>query len=59
MNVSLEVKKQEALQRMTELGIFSQTIKQFQDGIVSCSEPPMGANYWLNEEQEKIVKEFE
>ena len=59
MNVPLEVKKQEAIERMKTLGIFPQTIKQFKGGQVSYSEPPLGANYWLDEEQEKIVKEFE
>ena len=59
MNVSIEIKKQEAINRMKALGIFSETIKQFKGGQVSYSEPHLGANYWLDEEQEKIVKEFE
>lgn len=59
MNVPLEVKKQEAIERMKTLGIFPQTIKQFKGGQVSYSEPPLGANYWLDEDQEKIVREFE
>lgn len=59
MNVSIEIKKQEAINRMKALGIFAETIKQFKGGQVSYSEPPLGANYWLNEEQEKIVKDFE
>ena len=59
MNVSIEKKKQEAINRMKALGIFAETIKQFKGGQVSYSEPPLGANYWLNEEQEKIVKDFE
>ena len=58
MNVSIEKKKQEAIERMKTLGIFSQTIKQFKGGQVSYSEPT-GANYWLDEDQEKIVKGFE
>ena len=58
MKVSIENKKQEAIERMKTLGIFSQTIRQFKDGTVSYSEPT-GANYWLDEAQEKIVKEFE
>lgn len=59
MNVSIEKKKQEAINRMKALGIFAPTIKQFKGGQVSYSEPPLGANYWLDEEQEKIVKDFE
>ena len=59
MNVQLEIKKQEAIDRMKALGIFPQTINQFKGGQVSYSEPPLGANYWVNEEQEKIIKQFE
>ena len=59
MNVSIEKKKQEAINRMKALGIFSQTIKQFKGGMISYSEPPLGANYWLDDDQKKIVKGFE
>lgn len=59
MKVSKENKKKEALQRMKALGIYSESIKQFERGMVSYSEPPMGANYWLDDEQKAIIKEFE
>ena len=59
MKVSKENKMQEAIARMKTLGIYSESIKQFKRGIVSYSEPPMGANYWLDEEQQAIVKAFE
>lgn len=60
MNISIENKKAEAIKRMKALGIYSETIKQFmKDNLVSYSEPPMGANYWLNEDQRKIVEGFE
>ena len=59
MNVPLENKKLEAIARMQVLGIYQPTIKQFEEGKVSCSEPPVGANYWLDEDQQKIAKEFE
>lgn len=60
MNVSMEIKKEEAIKRMKALGIFNQTIQQFKkEDLVSCSEPPMGANYWIDKEQEKLVKDFE
>lgn len=59
MNVSIEKKKQEAINRMKALGIFPETIKQFKGGMVSYSEPPLGANYWLDDDQKKIVKGFE
>lgn len=43
MNVNIEEKKMEAIERMKTLGIFPQTIKQFeQDGYISISEPPVG-----------------
>ena len=60
MNVSMEIKKEEAIKRMKALGVFSQTIQQFKkSNLVSYSEPPMGANYWLDDEQKAIVKVFE
>ena len=49
MNISIEEKKREALCRMRLLGIFPETIRQFEeDGYVSVSEPPLGAFYWCN-----------
>lgn len=59
MKISTDIKKQEAIKRMYDLNIFPQTIKQFKGGMVSYSEPPLGANYWLDDEQKRIVKEFE
>lgn len=60
MNIPIEKKKEEAIKRMKALGIFTETIRQFKNEyLVSYSEPPLGANYWLDDEQKKIVKEFE
>lgn len=60
MKVSREIKKEEAIKRMKVLNIFDETIRQFKDSdLVSCSEPPLGANYWLNDEQKAIVEKFE
>ena len=60
MNVSIEEKKAEALKRMKELGIFPETIKQFdQDGKLSRSEPPLGAFFWVEGEDLERVREFE
>lgn len=57
---TLEQKKAEAIARMKLLGIFPETIKQFEkEGKVSFSEPPLYAFYWANEEQQKVIKEFE
>lgn len=60
MNVSRVDKKKEAIKRMEVLDIFGETIRQFEEeGLISYSEPPMGTNFWLNDEQEKAVREFE
>lgn len=60
MNISIEEKKTEAVARMKKLGIFPQTIKQFEDaGYVSISEPPFGAFYWAEGEDLKRIRKFE
>lgn len=66
MKVSRENKKEEAIKRMKKMGIFDETIVQFMnDDLVSISEPtPMfgitiGALYWLDDDQKRIVKNFE
>ncbi len=60
MNISIEEKKVEAVARMKMLGIFDQTIKQFEkEGFVSISEPPFGAFYWAEGEDLEKIKEFE
>ena len=57
---TFEQKKKEAIERMRLLTIFPQTIEQFEkDGKVSLSEPPLYAFYWANEEQERVIAEFE
>lgn len=60
MNVSRVDKKKEAIKRMEVLDIFGETIRQFEkDCLISYSEPPMGTNFWLDDEQMKAVREFE
>ena len=60
MNIDREAKKAEAVERMKALGIFPQTIKQFeQDGYISISEPPMGAFYWAEGEDLQRIRDFE
>ena len=60
MNVSIEKKKAEAIKRMKAFKIFPETIKQFKTyGLVSCSEPPIGGKYCLDDKQKKVVEEFE
>ena len=60
MSVSRIEKKREAIKRMEVLDIYAETIRQFEkDGLVSYSEPPLGVNFWLTDEQKKIAKDFE
>lgn len=60
MNVSRVDKKKEAIKRMEVLDIYGETIRQFEkEGLVSYSEPPLGTNYWLTDEQRKIVRDFQ
>ncbi len=59
-NISAEKKKAEALYRMKELGIFDQTIRQFdEDDKISPSEPPYSAFFWIEGEDLKRVRAFE
>ncbi len=60
MNVSREAKKTEAVRRMELLGIFPETIRQFEDDdYVSISDPPYGAFYWIDADAQKVVHKFE
>ena len=58
--VSRAEKKIEAVARMKLLGIFPETIKQFeQEDLVSFSIAPFGAYYWVGDEDKNRIKEFE
>ena len=60
MKVSMEKKKREAIRRMEDLDIYSETINQFEtEDLVSYSEPPLGINYWFNKEQREVIEAFE
>lgn len=60
MTISREEKKIEALARMKSWGIYPPIVKQFkEDDQISESAPPLGACYWLDEEQMARVREFE
>ena len=60
MNVSREDKIKEAVARMKKMGIFSQTIEQFEkEGYISISEPPFGAYYWAEGEDLDRIHKFE
>lgn len=54
-----ERQKQVAIERMKKLGIMEQPIKEFEeDGKVNLSENG-GRLYWLNDEEQKMVDDFE
>lgn len=61
MEISIEEKKKEAVNRMKIMNIFPETIRQFRiDGKVSISEPPYGAFYWIDEKEElEMIEQFE
>ena len=60
MNISIEEKKAEAIRRMKMLEIFPETIRQFEkENLISVSEPPFGAFYWADEEQQEMIKKIE
>ena len=60
MEISLSEKKAEAIKRMKILGIFPDAIEQFEkDDLVSISEPPYGALYWLDKKTKRQVARFE
>ena len=51
--------KQEAMERMKQLRLYPNIIKEFaKEDIVNLSEHG-GMLYWLNHDQQKIVREFE
>ena len=60
MNVSREDKKAEAVARMKLLGIYPETNDQFErEDLVSISEPPFGAFFWVDDEDKKRIQQFE
>lgn len=60
MNIDREAKKAEAVERMKALGIFPETVRQFErEDYVSISEPPVGAFFWAEGEDLQRIREFE
>lgn len=60
MKICAEDKKDEAVKRMNLLGIYPETIQQFdKEGFVSVSEPPFGAYFWVQGEELERIREFE
>ncbi len=60
MNVTREEKKAEAVRRMKLWGIYGPTREQFRkSNLVSISEPPLGACFWVNDEEKADIEAFE
>ena len=60
MKISRNTKKAEAVRRMKLLGIFPETIRQFEKGnLVSISMPPFGAFFWARDDDLARINEFE
>ena len=60
MKISRETKKEEAIYRMKLMDIIPDAIKQFEEeNTVMVSENPFGFLYWLNDDQKKLVADFE
>ena len=60
MNITREMKKEEALKRMKALNIFDAAIREFKnEDIIMVSEPPIGGLYYLEDHEKEMVKEFE
>ncbi len=54
-----EKQKQEAIERMKMLKIYTQAIKEFEkDNVINVSEHG-GILFWLDDEQQEMVKRFE
>lgn len=60
MKIVKNKKKAEAVRRMKSLGIYPETIRQFEKGgFVSISMPPMGAFFWAQDEDLARIRDFE
>lgn len=60
MKISVEEKKLEAVKRMKKIGIYPETISQFErEDYISRSEPPVGAYFWVEGDDLKLIREFE
>ena len=56
-NIPVELKKEEALERMKAMNIFGQAWEKFRRGNhVMVSEPPFGGLYYLSDAQKAIAK---
>lgn len=58
-NVSREAKKDEALKRMKMLDIFPTTQKEFREEDKLNESEGAGILYWLNDEEQEMVRKFE
>lgn len=55
-----EEMKQEAIKRMKALGVYPETIKQFEkENLISISEPPVGAFFWVEGDDLEYIRAIE
>lgn len=60
MNISIDNKKAEAIERMRLLKIYEPAIQQFEkENLVGISEPPFGAIYWMGGNELAELKAWE
>ena len=57
--VTKEEMKTECLKRLEMLNVHPNVIHDFKDGVLNCSENPLGALYWLDDDMKKSIKAFE
>lgn len=60
MNIPISEKKTEAIKRMRMMHLIPDAIKQFKnENQIMVSEPPFGGLYWIEDELQIAIKEFE
>ena len=59
MKISIDRKKVEAVRHMELLGIYPETIQQFEKyNLVSVSEPPLGAFFFASDDDLELIKNY-
>ena len=58
MAMTVEAKREEAIERLKILGVMQSVVDDFKRGVVNQSER-FGLLYWLDDKQKEMVKKFE
>ena len=56
--MTLDEKREEALRRLNMLSLHRNVVNDFKKGVLNLTEPN-GGLFWLDEEQKKIIRDFE